>query len=132
MEKVLRCNVGRRETDPAEVGDVVNNHSEAIEQHSRVNHGQDESIADLTRRMEAVEYETGGRALRPSGFTYTLPGSIPLPRSRTMTADEAAAILLAEQDKLLAKLRDPKLAVWTRGVVALMVGALREHAREDR
>ena len=51
-----------------------------------------------------------------------------LPR---MTAEDAADIILAEQDKLLAKLNDPKLRVWTRGVVALMVGALREHGREE-
>ena len=44
---------------------------------------------------------------------------------------DPADIILAEQDKLLAKLNDPKLRVWTRGVVALMVGALREHGREE-
>ena len=49
-----------------------------------------------------------------------------------MTADEAAAVILAEQAKLTRALNDPKLRVWTRGVVALLVGALREHGREDR
>ena len=43
---------------------------------------------------------------------------------------DAADIILAEQDKLLAKLKDEKLRVWTRGVVALLVGALREHGRD--
>ena len=113
--------------------DVIDIHSEAIEAHS----DDLESLTSRVRRLErrsgrdgdellaALEEQWGCR-IPPKPLRWRLD------KGGIMTPADAADIILAQQDKLLATLKDEKLRVWTRGVVALLVGALREHGREDR
>ena len=132
---------------------MIDAHSDAIEAHA----DDLESLSSRVRRLErrsqgrndkllaALEEQWGCR-IPPwplqwrrdednrGHITETLGDYPPKPPhwARTMTAEEAADIILAEQAKLTRALNDPKLRVWTRAVAALMVGALREHGRDDR
>ena len=118
---------------------LANAHSDAIEAHaddlesltSRVRRLERRSRRDGDELLAALEEQWGCR-IPAKPLRWRLDKYIPQVAGVTMTPDEAADIILAQQDKLLATLKDPKLRVWTRGIVALMVGALREHGREDR
>lgn len=111
--KFRRAHTDHCGTTTAANAAIINANSEAIMELNNALRRND-------HRLLALEQPVGP-AFTFRDVTCKIPG--------TMTADEAADIILAEQAKLTRALNDPKLRVWTRGVVALMVGALREHGR---
>ena len=111
------------------MAELANAHSDAIEAHS----DDLESLTSRVRRLErrslrrndellaALEGQWGCR-IRPE----------PLRWPKTMTADEAVAIVVVEFEKMYAKAGDIHLCAWLERIRGKIVAALREHGREDR
>ena len=108
--------------------DVIDIHSEAIEAHA----DDLESLTSRVRRLErrsrrrkddllaALEEQWGCR-IRPE----------PLRWPKTMTADEAVAIVVVEFEKMYAKAGDIHLCAWLERIRGEIIAALREHGRDD-
>ena len=56
---------------------------------------------------------------------WTKPASAPAP------PPDPVEVILTQRDKLVATLRDERMRVWTYGLAAIFVAALREAGRED-
>jgi len=127
MEKFKRF--GIRGGKGWDLADAVDTHSDAIEAHA----DDLESLSSRVRRLERRSRRREGEliAALEEQWGCRIPPK-PLQWARTMTAEEAVAIVEAERDKLMDRMSANRLRVWTHAVAAVLVAALREHGREDR
>ena len=111
------------------MAELANAHSDAIEAHA----DDLESLTSRVRRLERRAGRDGDELLAAleEQWGCRIP-PWPLQWSKTMTAEEAVAIVVVEFEKMYAKAGDIHLCAWLERIRGEIIAALREHGREDR